>query len=153
MAVEIRRATRKDAPTVQHLNRCFNGVDTSLAWVERALARRAGTETVLLAWAGVHAVGFGCLRLSHSACYVAPVGEITELFVLPEWRRRGIGRQLVACLIKTAQGRGVIDLSVVTGARNAAAMALYAASHLAVSGDVVWRLKPAVDVPGVTPAV
>ena len=140
MTAEIRIATAADAAAFQHLNRCFNAVVTPMAWIERALARDDNPETVLLAFVDGQAVGFGCLRVARSACYATPVGEITEVFVLPKWRRQGIGKQLIARLVGVAHASGARDLVVIANAQNAAAQALYAACNFVERGDVILRL-------------
>ena len=56
---------------------------------------------LLLAMEGKEAAGLICMRRIR-----ADIGEIKRMYVRPEFRRRGIGRQLVDCLIREARAIG-----------------------------------------------
>ncbi len=72
-------------------------------------------------------VGFASLRLLYYLGEDAPYAEISELFVLEHYRRRGVGRALMAELEARARSAGASSLAVLTAADNAAAAALYRA--------------------------
>jgi N-acetylglutamate synthase-like GNAT family acetyltransferase len=42
------------------------------------------------------------------------VAELQELMVAPEWRRRGIGRRLVAAVVERARAAGAVEVTVPT---------------------------------------
>jgi ribosomal-protein-alanine N-acetyltransferase len=89
------------------------------AWDAAAFGR-------LLAMPGAHALataaGFVLFRLA------ADEAEILMLAVLPEARRRGLGRRLVEAAAAMAGRRGARAMFLEVAAGNAAARALYAAT-------------------------
>jgi len=66
--------------------------------------------------------------------------EIEDLFVDPEWMRRGIGRALVLDLIAIARGHGVRRVEVTA---NQHALVFYENVGFAVCHDVETRFGPA----------
>lgn len=71
--------------------------------------------------------GFLVLRFRYSLWVDAPEGQVDDLFVRAEARRRGIGRALLSASIDSARSRGAKLLSVATNERNASALSLYEA--------------------------
>ena len=57
----------------------------------------------------------------------ARCAEIKKMFVRPEWRGRGIGRQVLSRLEDQVAASGFRSVILETGIRNGAALALYAA--------------------------
>ena len=70
-------------------------------------------ETVL-AWAGEQAVGFALWFHNYSTFLARPGLYLEDLFVLPEWRGRGVGRALLSHLARIAVERncGRLEWSV-----------------------------------------
>lgn len=68
-------------------------------------------------------VGCGALRVLD-----ADTAELKRMYVRPEERGRGLGRQLVAALETEARAMGARRLVLETGIRQAAALALYRAT-------------------------
>ncbi|MBK7974433.1 MAG: GNAT family N-acetyltransferase [Deltaproteobacteria bacterium] len=66
------------------------------------------------------AVGCGALRLIDDE-----TGELKRMYVAPDQRGRGLGRQLVVALEAEARARGARRLVLETGIRQHAAIALY----------------------------
>lgn len=93
---------------------------------ERIVACR-DVETALLALEGDAPIGFACLRLVPWLCYDAPYAELTELFVLEPFRRRGAARALVAHAERLARAAGAAELRLLTGHDNIEARAFYTA--------------------------
>ena len=72
-----------------------------------------------------------------SLCYDffgAPDGFIDDLFVRPEFRRRGVASSLLSALFEQCRQDGVAALHVEVGEDNAAAGALYREFGLAANG-------------------
>ncbi|MBQ8927099.1 MAG: ribosomal protein S18-alanine N-acetyltransferase [Oscillospiraceae bacterium] len=114
----VERLTAQD---VQALSACAALGTQCLAegWSYDALMETAGSASgcILAALSGEGAVlGFLAANL------VPPEGELLEIAVAPDCRRRGIGRQLVQALIRTL-GEGQLFLEVRMS--NAPAIALY----------------------------
>lgn len=111
-------------------------------WKEK-LASNDGDQLVLVAQAGERIVGIGAAGAPSEAIFGGR-GEIKFLYVDPEFKRRGIGRRLLAQLaahLTRLQYRGAA-LSVVKG--NDAAIAFYASLNGRFAGEYVdagpvWR--------------
>jgi GNAT superfamily N-acetyltransferase len=74
----------------------------------------------LLAWFGDQAVG--CVHLS---THEDDCAQISEFYVAPQFRGRGIGRELLRTLEAHARDMGVATLVCETGARQPEAAALF----------------------------
>jgi GNAT superfamily N-acetyltransferase len=62
--------------------------------------------SALLAYAGKEAVGFAVFFFSFSTFLGRPGLYLEDLYVVPEWRGRGLGRQLLTYLARIAVDRG-----------------------------------------------
>jgi putative acetyltransferase len=81
------------------------------------------TLTFLVASIDGKAVGCGALRYLASR-----VGEVKRMFVLPEFRGRGIARQILSVLESRARELGYSALQLETGTRQPEAIGLYNAA-------------------------
>jgi ribosomal-protein-alanine N-acetyltransferase len=127
--IDIRRASSLDADLVAAIDRAsFHGptvnVETELAhaWSYLFLARPDAEEKAcafLLAW------------------LVSDELHILSVATLPEFRRRGLGRALLAHAIEFAKGRGARTAILEVRPSNAAALDLYTAF-----GFVTARVRP-----------
>lgn len=128
MSFIVREARPADAAAVAELNEAFNGVHESPDALAQRLADPGRAETALLAEVEAgQAAGFAGLRVTPSLFYATPRAELTELYVAPAFRRRGIARALIGLAERLALARGARSLVVLTGADNAAALRLYRA--------------------------
>jgi GNAT superfamily N-acetyltransferase len=110
---ELRPASEADVPTIL---RCIQG----LAEYERLSHECMATEALLratlfgdervaevtLAFAGDAPAGFALWFRSYSTFLARPGIYLEDLFVFPEFRGKGLGRQLLASLAQTAVERG-----------------------------------------------
>ena len=71
--------------------------------------------------------GVGLRTVAEGADVADGVGEVRRLWVDPEWRGRGIGRDLMAGLEASARDLGLAVLRLATGDRQPEAVALYQA--------------------------
>src|SRR5688572_9643393 len=108
----IVRATERDVPAILSLIR-------GLAEYERLSAEVTATEEglreslfgnnraaeVLIAWAGATPVGFAVYFQNYSTFLGRPGIYLEDLFVLPQWRRHGHGRRLLAEVARVALER------------------------------------------------
>ena len=124
----IRLATPADADALARMNAAFNGVFDSGAQIAARLAACADIETAILAELDGQVGGFACVRVVPCLLYAESYAELTELYVEPAFRRRGLGRALIAYAEQLALARGASDLVIMTGVGNAAAQALYRAA-------------------------
>jgi len=121
----IRIAQISDAPELKKLNDLFNGEGcNSLESIAESLKDNP-QEIVCVADTGERLSGFCCSQVCKSMCYPFPYAEITELFVLDECRRKGIGRQLVEHMENELAKRGVRHFHILAVKENSSAQALY----------------------------
>ncbi|MBR3894771.1 MAG: ribosomal protein S18-alanine N-acetyltransferase [Clostridia bacterium] len=110
------RLSREHLAQVSALERlCF-----SEPWSENAL------ELLL----GDAAIGFVCVAGSHVVAYGGMLwapdeGQITNVAVHPNARRRGCARAILSALTEAARARGALQISLEVRESNAAAIALY----------------------------
>lgn len=123
----IRVAALEDAPALAPLLEAFDGPPVSEAQTRSRLLAIRGIETVLLAEVEGRAVGFASLRLVPYLSDDLPHAELTELYVDPAFRRRGIGRALLERVEALAVKRGAAELVLLTGRNNHEAQAFYRA--------------------------
>jgi ribosomal protein S18 acetylase RimI-like enzyme len=121
----IRVAQPLDAPELARLNAAFNDVYEPPEAMAARWSDATRVETPLIALAGPRAVAFAALRVVPCVFYAATYAELTELYVEPAWRRRGIARALIALAEQLASERGAGTLTILTGDDNAPAQALY----------------------------
>jgi len=72
-------------------------------------------------------VGFAFVEVRTAIGYGSPRAELTDLFVVEAYQRRGIGRLLVSAAESHAQARGAETLFLLTGTDNDRAQAFYRA--------------------------
>lgn len=125
IAFNVRPARPADAPQLRELNRLFNGEGVADEALTRERLANSGPERCLVCEHGDRLLGFVCAICFSSFCYVDPVGELTELFVLPDARRMGVGRALVCAMIEQLRSEGATEVHLLTGQHNHAAQALY----------------------------
>lgn len=116
-----------DAEALSELITDFTRLTTTPAQIHKRLARSRGIEHPILAEFDGKVVGFASLRLLNYLGEDAPYAEISELFVLEHYRRRGIARALMTELEVRARAAGASCLAVLTAADNDTAVALYRA--------------------------
>lgn len=142
--VTIRAATPADVPTVFQLilalaeyEKLTHEVTGSPAELEQALfGDRIYAEAVLAEY-DEQAVGFALFFYNFSTFLTKPGLYLEDLFVLPEFRRRGIGQALLRYLAQRAidQGCGRFEWSVLDW--NEPAIAFYQRMGADVLPD--WR--------------
>ena len=109
----IERATARDVPLILSLIKALaeyerladEAVATEAALRESLFGPQAGAE-VAIAYAGEEPVGFAVWFHNYSTFLGRAGLYLEDLFVLPQWRGRGIGRQLLAYVAGVAVARG-----------------------------------------------
>ena len=138
-AISVRVAGVDDAQTVARLMTALNdavgpayglartpeNITVSAEQARRRIERMAGVERVLLAEDGGASVGLLSLRIVPYLSEDTPYAEVTELFVVPEKRRRGVARRLLAEAEGIARGRGCTSIHVNAWLDNGEAHELY----------------------------
>lgn len=141
-AVRVRAATAGDALALHEMNEDFNGAGgPSVDDIARTLAEPRA-ERVLIAEADGVPVGFLCAQAFRSFCYNARYAEITELYVAPGFRRRGLARALIAAAEAGFRAEGIATFQLFTGGENAGAQALYRAMGYRATDERMFRHRP-----------
>ena len=106
------RATEQDVPVILSLIRGLAEyeklsaeVTATEAGLRESLFGRSPAAEVLIAWAGATPVGFAVYFQNYSTFLGRPGIYLEDLFVLPEWRRHGHGRRLLAEVARVALER------------------------------------------------
>ena len=112
-ALTIRRATRRDAPTVFRLirglaeyERLAHEMEATVARLRRDGFGRRRYFDALIARRRRVAVGFALYYFTYSTFVGRPTLYLEDLFVLPHERGRGAGRALLAAVARIAVRRG-----------------------------------------------
>ncbi|MGH9529193.1 MAG: ribosomal protein S18-alanine N-acetyltransferase [Terriglobales bacterium] len=119
-SVIVRPAVVSDIPAILRIEQQTEG---AAHWTEEKYRKIFETEVprrvVLVAEdeLGVH--GFGVIQLLDQEC------EVENLAVLPEIRRRGVGKQLLGSLINLARNHGAATIFLEVREQNQAARSLY----------------------------
>ena len=134
-----------DVPAVRDLFRayaaglgidlCFQSFEAELAGLPGAYAPPAGR--LLVADAGTELAGCVALRL-----HAVGVGEVKRLYVRPEFRGRGLGRELINRVVAEAAAAGYRDLVLDTLPVMGEAIALYRAAGFAETGPYTFNPVP-----------
>ncbi|MBE7433032.1 MAG: GNAT family N-acetyltransferase [Anaerolineales bacterium] len=123
--VNILLASANDAPAVAKLNLLFNEVDESPEAIAARISDPNCVETAILAKIANKVVGFALVHVVPSVLYSTPHAELTELYVMEEYRQRGIASGLIAFAEQIAVQKGARSILVQTGDDNLSALALY----------------------------
>ncbi|MBQ8264309.1 MAG: GNAT family N-acetyltransferase [Oscillospiraceae bacterium] len=124
--IVVRCAGVSDAEQLEQLNNNFNGAgQTSFENIIASLENRDREVVIVAEEEGVLA-GFVCLQLKKSFCYDAVMPELTEVYVRPEFRKRGIASKMISfaedyCL----RNLSFRKIEVLTGTTNYAAQTVY----------------------------
>jgi ribosomal protein S18 acetylase RimI-like enzyme len=124
-SVNIFLASADEAPAIAKLNLLFNEVDESPEAIATRMSDPNCVETVILAKVYDDAVGFALVRVVPSVLYSTPHAELTELYVMENFRQRGIASGLIAFAEQIAVQKGARSILVQTGDDNLSALALY----------------------------
>jgi ribosomal protein S18 acetylase RimI-like enzyme len=124
-AVQI--ATPADAPSISDLLYEFNGEALPPAELAERMEQAQGLETVFLGELAGRLAGLLVLRTVPTLSEPEDWAEITELYVRPAARRRGVGKALVEAVIQYAQSRGCTQVHLLFDPENRAALSFYTA--------------------------
>lgn len=92
----IRIATVNDAEQLNILNIEFNGEgEAGIDYIKNSLMHNK-QEVVIVANEGDMLVGFVCVQLKKSFCYDDYMPEITEVYVKPAYRKRGVASEMIS---------------------------------------------------------
>lgn len=137
METVIRLANTYDAEELSLMNYEFNDVKIRNEQVRNSL--RNSDEIIAIAKVGEKHAGFACAQKFDSFCYEKPQGEITEVYVRKEYRRKGIASAMVEFLEKRLSSVGVGEVKILTDINNEAAIKTYTLSGYKNKTKVVLK--------------
>ena len=127
--IQIRLAQPSDALELKRLNDLFNGDDSNTA---EAINKSLETNNQEIVCAAVEntvnenkLIGFCCGQIVKSMCYSSLYGDITEFFIVEEYRQHDIGKRLIELIEIEFDKRGVNHLHHLTGKDNLPTQELY----------------------------
>ena len=106
------------------------------------------TTLIFLAYQGSHAVGIAVCFVGFSTFAARPLVNIHDLAVLPDFRGRGVGRQLLEAVECKARAQGCCKLTLETQENNRRARRIYQAAGFAqalyedAAGGSLFFAKP-----------
>jgi GNAT superfamily N-acetyltransferase len=133
MTDTVRRASLQDIDQLVPLfdgYRLFYGQQPDLQIARQFLADRLARGESLVLIAEDHdgiPIGFVQLFPSFSSILAAPICLLSDLFVTPVARRRGVGRLLLTAAAEAARTAGAVRLELSTAITNVPAQRLYEA--------------------------
>lgn len=130
--MEILPATVFDIPALLPLMEAFNGLE-GIPWrpepvrgaLERLL-REPSLGTVLAAWSATgELVGYGVATFNYDLEFAGLDAFVTELFVAPAARGRGVGKALLDAIVEHLRERGAGAVHLLVRPDNEEGRALY----------------------------
>ncbi|MBQ7954887.1 MAG: GNAT family N-acetyltransferase [Lachnospiraceae bacterium] len=133
----VRLATVNDAEQLESLNIEFNGKDeATLEHIKESLLNNQQEIVIVDDENGV-LTGFVCIQLKKSFCYDDFTPEITEVFVKPQYREKGIASEMIA-FAEDYCGRlyPLHKYELLTGKNNIIARSLYGKLGYKEDGEI-----------------
>ena len=132
--ITVRPATTRDVPALLPLMAAFNAHEgiahrpRRLERALRALLRDQKLGVVLIAWDSSRRapLGYAVLSYGYDLEFAGPDAFVTELYVDPAHRRRGLAESLLRALVRRMQRQRVTALHLVVRPTNRRARQLYA---------------------------
>jgi ribosomal protein S18 acetylase RimI-like enzyme len=121
------------------------GAEIAAGYAAHIVAQVERKDGVLiLAKAGADSVGFACAWMDEDddpllAADHRPHALVSDLYVRPEWRRRGIGRALLDEIEQIMRRRGARKLCITAKAANIAAVRSYEAAQFRPYEIDFWK--------------
>lgn len=124
----IQRARPEDAPDIYRLGVVCFPQPWPLAAIESDLFSQRAAYFMARARLCGEAAGYSAMHI------VLDTAEVTNICVLPQYRRQGLGERLLDALLQAARERGAGEMTLEVRVSNEAAIALYQKKGFAVEG-------------------
>ncbi len=123
----VRIGVVADAPSISNLLYEFNGEALSPSALAERMQEVQDLEAAFLAELDGTAVGLLVLRTVPTLSDPQDWAEITEMYVRPNSRRRGVGRALIEAAIKHARRHGCTEVHLLVDPANRTGLSFYEA--------------------------
>lgn len=100
-----------------------------------------GTEQVFVAEVSGRLIGFASVQIVASFAYTRPTAELTNIFVLPGFRRGGIGSQLLSAVIAHSKDQQALELFARVNQSNSSAQKLYESLGFQPADHFEYRVR------------
>ena len=122
----VRIATVRDAEQLSVLNDEFNGKDeTTIDNIRNSIINNK-QEVVIVADENGMLVGFVCVQLKKWFCYKQYMPEITEVYVAPTYRKKGIASEMITFAENyCTKNYPLHKYELLTGKKNIVAQSVY----------------------------
>lgn len=133
----VRIATVRDAEQLGILNNEFNGKDeTTIDNIRNSIINNK-QEVVIVAYENGVLVGFVCVQLKKSFCYNEYISEITEVYVVPTYRKKGIASEMITYAEDyCTKNYPLHKYELLTGKKNVIAQFVYGKLGYADDGEI-----------------
>ncbi len=133
----VRIATVEDTEQLGVLNDEFNGIgETTIDCIRDSIINNQ-QEVVIVADENGMLVGFVCVQLKKSFCYNYYMPEITEVYVVPAYRKKGIASEMVTFAEDyCAKNYPLHRYELLTGKKNIVAQSVYGKLGYADDGEL-----------------
>ena len=132
----IRVATVNDAEQLRRLNEEFNGEERTIESIRESL-RDNQQEVVIVGEEDNLLVGFVCVQLKKSFCYDDYMPEITEVYVMPKYRTRGIASNMILFAEEYCSKKYPLHkYELLTGKKNVTAQTVYGKLGYTDDGEI-----------------
>ena len=126
----VRQAVLSDLESIATLldaYRQFYGRSSDITAARAFLLERLnqGESVIFVAFLGTDPVGFTQLYPSFSSVSLARIFILNDLFVSPNFRKKGVAKKLMHAAAEFAKSMGAVRMSLSTSVRNQTAQALY----------------------------
>jgi|GEM_PF-451347 len=135
----IRKMDEEDLPQLLILNEQFNGKNATTQTRMREIFHEQTNEHVIVAEYKEDLIGFCCAQIIHSICYEKPSADIKELFVHHHFRRRGVGRRLLAGMETELLKDGAEDFYLTTDDEDSENHAFYNAQGYHADDELLFH--------------
>jgi len=138
MHIRIKRAELSDVNALYNLNKAFNGECTTEDLIMDSLLNNK-QEIVLIAYADDNPAGFLCGQICRSMCYRTLHGEVGELYVHEELRRKGIAKKLMEQIEAEFKRINIFIVDIATSVENHTAQAFYSSCGYTGKTKLIYR--------------
>ncbi|MDE6505647.1 MAG: GNAT family N-acetyltransferase [Eubacterium sp.] len=138
----VRVADINDAEQLFILNEQFNGRDeTTLNEIKESLLNNQ-QELIIVAEYNNTLVGFVCVQIKKSFCYSDVYAEITEVFVMDNYRRQKIASKMISFAEKWCiKNYKLHSFELLTGKENIQAQLLYSSLGYSINNEILFSKK------------